>query len=259
MIVESWFCRGTYFTYKMNFSSMTSQKRRTDKDHQSVLPSTVAGFKRSHVYILDSLLTPYDFVPTDVKPCGLFQGNELVYYRSDIVRLRSKQSWNTKFSKCITEHQKPTRIIQKDVGGISRTIELFAESQTEPLPNLVASAESGIPTNEYGNVEIGRIPANASLVTVPPDMMSLAVRTCRSMKGLVWCKCQTGWKRKLPVFGGVVVLEKDFDKVTESIQTALNEHFGQEEDEKRKATLALWRVLLRRIGAEWYVRSVVEK
>ncbi len=234
------------------------RQSRVGTETESGLPSTYAGFRRSRTYILDSMLTASDYVPPDVLPCGLFQGSELIYRRSDIIPLRSDQGWKSKFSLTVRASERPIRVIQKDVGGVSRTIELFSQVQTQPLPNLVASAVNGIPTNEFGNVEVARIPANASLIPVPTESMTMAMRACKALGDVPWCKCQTGWKRKRPVFGGLVVLDRDEEKVGVAIAIALSEQSAKEAEETRQATLSLWRQLFRRISAEWYMRSVVD-
>lgn len=236
-----------------------SKRSRIVTNSESVLPSTVAGYRRSRTFILDSLLSAYDYIPSEVAPCGIFQGGELVYRRSDIVPLRSSQSWKTKYSRTSRPGERPIRVIQKDVGGVSRTLELYSESQTEPLPHLVASVENGIPTNDFGNVEVDRIPANAVVIPVPNESIALAMRACKSLRGVPWCKCQTGWKRKSPVFGGIVVLDRDKELVERAIQSVLGEKASKEADETKQATMLLWRQLLRRIAAEWYMQSVVDR
>jgi hypothetical protein len=168
----------------------------------------------------------------------------------------SKNQWRNQFNRIIKDKERPTRVISRDVGGVQRTIELFSYSQTHPAKNLVASLESGIPTNEYDNVEVSRIPDNANLIECAD--ISLAVRVCKSMPNLVWCKCQSGWKRKTPVFSGVVVLNQDVDRVREAIQDALYQQSEAEKEAKDKATMTLWRLLLRRMKAEWHIQSVLD-
>jgi len=229
------------------------KKQRVDGEG---IPNTVAGFKSSTQYIIESLLTRCDFVPANVKPCGLFQGNEQIYRRADVIQLKSASHWRNKFSRDISETERPLRVISREVGGIQRTIELFSHAQTEPLKNLVASVENGIPANEYGNVEIYRIPENASLVECSD--ISLAVRVCRGLDNLVWCKCQSGWKRKSPVFAGVVVLNSDVTRVHEAINEAYMQQLRSEHEAREKATMTLWRLLIRRMKAEWHIKSVLD-
>lgn len=221
------------------------------------VPTSVAGFKNSDKYILESQLTRYDYIPPDVKARGLFQGNEPFYERQHVVHLRSAAQWRGKFNRSIREGEKPTRVVSRDVAGIQRTIELFAEHQTEPWKNVSASQEQGIPTNDYGNVEIDRIPENA--VLVPCADISLAVRVCKNIPGLPWCRCQSGWKRKSPVYAGVVVLLSDQERVHDAINEEFMKDLRVQQNAKDAATMTLWRLLIRRMQAEWYITSVVDR
>ena len=223
----------------------------------SGLPSTRAGFKRSTVYILDSQLTSYDYLPDTVVPCGMFNGQEFVYLRSNVVRLKSKQSWRDKHLRQIIAAEKPLRVISRDVGGVARTLDLYSEDQTEPMPNLVASAEHGIPTNEFGCVESSRIPDNAALVEVAD--LAIAIRVCKGMPGLVWCRCQSGWKRRMPVFSGVVVLKDQEPAVRAAIEAETRRIEDDSLRANEEAALATWRVLLRRIKAEFYIQTVIDR
>ena len=219
------------------------------------LPTSLLGFKSSKEFILESLLTPYHFIPQTVEACGIFNGRDLIFRRSQVVDLLSRQSWRAKHMRSAKEGEKPTRIIRKRVGGIERTIELFAMDQTEPLPILVASAQAGIPSNEYGNVEYERIPENA--VLVESNNLPLAMRICRTL-GFPFSRCQRGWKRRSPNFVGVVVLKEHESAIREAL---LKESEKQDEIERKsssEAALSIWKVLLRRIEAEFYIRTKLQ-
>ena len=241
-------------------SSSPTSKRRKQSSREcdgSGVPSSVAGFKQCKLYILESQLTPYDYIPSDVKARGLFQGTEPFYERQHVVHLRSAAQWRGKYNRSIRDDEKPTRVISRDVAGVQRTIELFADYQTEPWKNVSASKEHGIPTNDYGNVEIDRIPENA--VLIPCADIALAIRVCKGIKDLAWCRCQSGWKRKSPVYAGVVVLVNDQERVN----NAMNQEYMRELDNQKKAqdvaTMSLWRLVIRRMQAEWYIKSVVDR
>lgn len=225
-------------------------------DTASGLPETVAGFKKSKDYILESLLTSYDLVESEAKPCGLFRGQDLVFHRSDVKVLHSKQTWDGRMSRSIKTGEIPARVISRTVGGVARTLELYSFEQTEPLRNLVASIEHGIPANEYGNIDAKRIPGNAKLV--PCDNIALCMRVCKSIPGLVWCRCQSGWKRRTPVYIGVVVLVEDYDRVHAKIEEELAEISRSDHAARELAVLAIWRVLFRRMLAEHYIHSVLD-
>lgn len=234
-----------------------SANKRIKSESSTGIPSTVLGFKQSSVYIIESLLTPYDYILPGTDPIGLFNGQEIIYARTNVLTLKSKHSWKTSHNRQILQDQKPVRVISRDVGGVQRTIDLFSIDQTEPLENLVASLERGIPANEYGNVEIDRVPENAILVE--SSDINIAIRACKSIPGLAWCKCQNGWKRRQPVFAGVVVLVQDQERV----RTAIHELESLSEEKEKKArddaALAIWRTLLRAIKAEYYIRTVIDK
>ena len=134
----------------------------------------------------------------------------------------------------------------------SRTIELFALNQTKPLPTLIASAEAGIPANDFGNVEFERIPENSILVET--NEVSLAIRVCRKLR-IVYARCQKGWRRKTPNYIGLVVLKADESNFREALQAELVKEHEAEEKAKTDAALSIWKVLLRRIDAEYYITT----
>ena len=241
----------------MDSSRQKRRKRQIDISNEAGVPTSVAGFKQSSKFILESQLTPYDYIPPHVEARGLFQGGEPFYDRAEIIHLRSTAQWRNKFNRSIREGEKPQRVISREVGGIQRTIELYSETQTEPWKNVIASSEHGIPTNDYGNVEIDRIPENA--VLIPCSDMTLAIRVCKGMKDTPWCRCQSGWKRKSPVYAGIVVLVADYERVHEAINEEYMRELKVEEKAKQAATMTLWRLLIRRMQAEWYIKSVLDR
>lgn len=230
---------------------MSSKKRPVEAEVMN-LPASREGFRKNKNYILDSLLTPYDFVPQEVEPCGLFNGRDLIFRRHEVTRLESSNSWKSKHMRMIKEGERPIRVIRREVGGTTRTIELFALNQTEPLPILIASTEAGIPANEFGNVEFDRIPENSILVET--DEVPLAIRVCRKLR-IVYARCQKGWKRKTPNYIGLVVLKGDESNFKEALRAELDKEQEAEKKAKTDAALSIWKVLLRRIDAEYYITT----
>lgn len=241
----------------MSISESSAPKRpRVTSCGPGGVPSNLAGFKRSKEYIVESLLTSTDYIPESAEPIGVYNGNENIYLRSDVSKLRSAQNWKSGYSRKIKDDQRPMRIIQKDIGGVSRTLQLFTYDQTEPLEHLVASAEAGIPTNEYGSVELNLIPDNSVLIAC--NDISLITKVCRGIENLIWCKCQSGWKRRQPVYGGVVVLLEDAPRVTDALHAELAKQEKEAERERDEAAWCIWRVLMERIKAEYFIQTVVE-
>ena len=234
--------------------SVSAHKKRRS---EPMIPTSAAGFKQSDQFVLESQLTSYDYLPPNIDAVGLFQGSVPFYERRHVVHLRSASQWKNKFNRSIREGERPMRVISRDVAGVQRTVELFSEIQTEPWRNVIASEELGIPTNEYGNVESDRIPENAVLIPCPD--MTLAVQVCKAMKHLAWCRCQSGWKRKSPVYVGIVVLAKDRESVLNAINDANLREREKEKSAQDAASLTLWRLLIRRMQAEWYIKSVVDR
>jgi hypothetical protein len=231
-------------------------KRRKESDAID-LPTTVQGYKKSEKYIIDSLLTPYDWVPDNIKVVGLFRAEDPVYLRKDIFRLNSASTWRYSHMRQIMKDQKPLRVISRNVGGIQRTIELFSCEQTEPLAHLIASKEAGIPVNDFGNVEYDRIPENCGVIETN-DITSL-IRICKTMKDLRWCRCQNGWRRRQPNYIGVVVLKEDADLVRGALHASASASAAAEERSRNEAAMAIWRVLIQRIKAEYYIKTVIDK
>ena len=230
---------------------------KRERDHPGdLLPSSRQAFKKSK-YILESMLTPYMFVPHGVEPIGIFEGDDQIYLRSKVKELRSRHSWRHKYMRAILSNEKPTRVISRQVGGVSRSVELFSLEQTEPLQNLIASEEAGIPVNEYGNVDSDFIPQNAVLIETKD--INLAIRELKRQPDLVWCRCQNGWKRKQPNFVGIVVLASDEDSVRAMISSAEEALFAKDLEARTDAAMAVWRVLIQRMKAEYYIQTVIDK
>jgi hypothetical protein len=203
------------------------------------------------------MLTPYMFVPQGVEPIGLFEGDDQIYLRSKVKELRSRHSWRYKFMRGILPEESPTRVISRQVGAVSRSVELFAIEQTQRLQNLAASVEAGIPVNEYGNVDFSFIPPNAVLIETT-DINS-AIREVKRHPELVWCRCQNGWKRKQPNFVGLVVLARDEDSVRAMIRSAEDALHAKDVKARTDAALTVWRVLVQRMKAEYYIQTVIDK
>jgi hypothetical protein len=232
---------------------MPKRKKLSDED---LLPTTIQAYKKSSKYIVESLLTPYDFVPENAKVVGFLNSDDPVYKRSQIVRLESRNTWRHTHMRRIKADERPLRVISRHVGGISRTIELFSFDQTEPLENLVASSQHGIPANEYGNVEFDRIPENSVLIETS-DILR-AMRICRGIRGLPWCRCQNGWRRRNPNYVGIVVLKQDEESVRNALRQADDGRSESQKKAREDAAIAIWRVLIQRMKAEYYIRNVID-
>lgn len=232
-----------------------SKRRREPEGNE--LPVSVQGYKRSEKYIIESLLTPYDWLPENPRVIGLFRAEDPVYLRREVVRLNSASTWKNSHMRQIKENEKPLRVISRNVGGIQRTVELFSFDQTEPLEQLVASKEAGIPANEFGNVENNRIPENCVLIKA--DDITALIRICKGMKDLRWCRCQDGWRRRQPNYVGLVVLKEDEDRVRQALHEAVHATAAAEQRARAEAAKAIWRVLLQRMKAEYYIKTVIDK
>lgn len=218
------------------------------------LPDTVSEFRKSEKYILESQLTSLDFLHADAVPCGIFKGSDPIYYRTNVSVLRSRAVWDNRFNRSIKKDEKPVRVISRSEG---KTTDLFSVEQTEVFANLIAE-NGNLPTNEYGNVHIDRLPLNTRLITCKSDQeLKIAIRVCK-LNETAWCKGQSGWKRKFPVFAGVVVLEEDFPKISAEIQNQINAKIHAEEESCKNAALAIWKTLISRITAEYYIQTRID-
>ena len=101
---------------------MSKRRREANQDE---LPTTVQGYKKSSKYIIESLLTPYDYVPETANAIGLFKAEDPVYMRSQVLRLESRNTWRHTHMRKIKGDERPRRVISRNVGGIQRSIELF--------------------------------------------------------------------------------------------------------------------------------------
>ena len=231
-------------------------KRKSESDDSS-LPATIQGYKKSKKYITESLLTPYDFIPDNVRMIGVFRSEDPVYLRSQVIRLESRNTWRHSHMRKLKPSARPVRVISRNVGGIQRSIELFSFDQTEPLEQLVASRERGIPANDYGNVQFDHLPENAALIETTD--LPRAMWICRGIRNLAWCRCQNGWRRKTPNYVGIVVLCEDETRVRAELQQAEQDEVKSEKQARDNAALSIWRVLIQRIKAEFYIQKVIDK
>jgi len=120
----------------------------------TVLPTSRSGFKGHHTYALKSLLSDKQVVQSGAHPVGLFAGS-LIYYRRDVLELRSAQEW-CRLGRVVRTGEVPRRGSQGALGtSQSDTVELFAEDQTDQVVAPVLTLVNGeIPRNKHGNIAI---------------------------------------------------------------------------------------------------------
>ena len=120
-------------------------------------PTTLGGFNKSQVYVLENKIKKSFTLSPSAVPCGTFQEIP-VYWKRDLSPVKSQEAW-IRQGKSIKQGELP--VIQRDYTPRVKkkaneqgkaTLNLYAEWQTEDY--VPAVAQNGIvPKNSFGNVE----------------------------------------------------------------------------------------------------------
>jgi xeroderma pigmentosum group C-complementing protein len=238
------------------------QAGRKEKQQEG---DTLQSLKSSAEFVLERFLRREEALKASAKPVRTFatgKGDKLkeenVYYRSDVERCLSAESWH-KEGRQIREGEVPMKLVpiravtltrKREVEEMQRqtgekpTQGLYCRDQTEYI--IPPPIKDGIiPRNGYGNIDCfvpSMVPRGA--VHIP---MRGTVRICKKLE-IDYAEAVTGFefgkKMAIPVVEGVVVAEEHEQAVRAGWEEYAEQQRVKEEGKLEKAVLNLWRRML---------------
>ena len=224
---------------------------------------TLQSLKSSAEFVLQRFLRREEALRHGAQPVRYFvsgkgdkQMSEPVYFREDVERCLSTESWHKEGRRPIVGVEPlkhvPIRAVTLDrkraveeelrQTGEKPTQPLYSEDQTEDIIPEPLGRDRKIPKNAYGNMDVFKphmVPEGA--VHLPYKGM---VRICKKLE-IDFAEAVTGFefgnKRAVPVITGVVVAEENENMVLEAWREWNAEQQKKEEGKLEKAVLALWR------------------
>ena len=236
------------------YKSITMEKKRLKMEP---LPKSISGFMKSNCYILESQIGKTSIVrPFNSKTgkkttfVALFNG-EKVYDRNDISKLESSSGWR-KFGREVNEGEIPISTINRKRGYETFESKLYGDWQTIPI-KILEVIDGVIPSNEHGNIEIWNgnkrlLPIGTSLVQTTKSMtaskiaVELGIQHRRALFGF-----EDRQETRCPVFGGIVVLQKDVDIVKAALDQVEHDDELRKESIRKAKVLRKWQALVSRI------------
>ncbi|OAA60786.1 Rad4 family protein [Cordyceps fumosorosea ARSEF 2679] len=226
---------------------------------------TLQYYKQSKEFVLERHLKREEALRADAKPVKKFQnksksstGEEDVYLRSDVLNVKSAETWH-KQGRAPLDGEQPLKRVPYRAATTNRRRELLeAEAATgqKVLQGLYSYDQTDwiipdpivdgvIPKNEYGNIDLfaeHMCPQGA--VHVP---FRGTVRVCKKL-GIDYAEAvvdfEFGHRMAVPVIQGVVIAEENHDMVMEQLQQDEAERARKEDEKRRKAALGQWRKFL---------------
>jgi xeroderma pigmentosum group C-complementing protein len=227
---------------------------------------TLQYYKSSKEFALERHLKREEALLPNAPPVKIFRSKgkggqieeENVYLRSDVVQVKSAETWH-KQGRAPVPGERPLKSVPYRAATINRRREiaeaerasgqkvlqgLYSFEQTEwiippPIQNGI------IPKNEYGNIDLfveHMCPRGA--VHVP---FRGAMRVCKRLQidfAEAVVDFEFGHRMAVPVIQGVVIAEENHDMVMEELQKDEAERTRKEDEKRVKGALGSWRKFL---------------
>ena len=241
-----------------------SQKYEEDQQLRRALgpkPTTLAGFKTHPDYVLNcpGYLKATEVLQPGTKALGLFKGYA-IYKRADVVTALTRKQWRQNLRDILPDCLDSPVLVQNRADGRGKSrgeaeqyeIKLYGPWQTKPLVVLPVVNDI-IPTNSYGNVEIWEyqeslVPPGAKLISGKQYNTTIARRVCKELS-ISFVDAIVGFERgeagPLPVVGGIVVLERDYEVITGAAGVIMEQNREHAVLKKSKLIIARWESLIK--------------
>eukprot|EP00752_Nemacystus_decipiens_P004132 g3781.t1 len=224
----------------------SEEKELQEKVNKEPIPSTIAGLKNHHMYVLGKSLLKFEALRPGAKAAGLVKGSK-VYLKSDVAKLRGASRWK-KDSLQVRESElgKPAKVAtkkgEKDGEGTSK---LYGEWQTEPwVPKPAVGGK--VPKNEYGNVEF----FDCSPAFLPPGTEHVRgdqIGRVAAKLGVDYAPALTGFEskqgRQVPVLDGIIVCREQSQMLREAHMTWQQTLLEKQAKARVQKVLRRWRTL----------------
>ncbi|GAO14489.1 uncharacterized protein UV8b_04282 [Ustilaginoidea virens] len=224
---------------------------------------TLQHFKQSKEFVLERHLKREEALVPNATPVRKFKNKakggkmqeEDVYLRSDVVQVKSAETWH-KQGRAPLAGEQPLKRVPYRAATLNRKREileaeaatgekvlqgLFSHHQTDWI--IPPPIENGvIPKNEYGNIDLfaeHMCPEGA--VHVP---FRGVVKVCKRLKidyAEAVVDFEFGHRMAVPVIQGVVIAQEHHDQVMAELEKDEAERRRKEDEKRRKASLSQWR------------------
>ncbi|KHN96689.1 Rad4 family protein [Metarhizium album ARSEF 1941] len=224
---------------------------------------TLQYYKQSKEFVLERHLKREEALKRDALPVKRFKNKakgtkteeEGVYLRSDILQVKSAETWHKQGRAPLAGEQPLKRVPYRAATTNRRREILEAEAATgqKVLQGLYSYEQTDwiipppirngvIPKNEYGNIDLfveHMLPKGAAHVPYRG-----AVKVCKRLKidfAEAVVDFEFGHRMAVPVIQGVVIAEEYHDEVMAELEKDEAERRRKEDEKRRKAALRQWR------------------
>lgn len=212
----------------------------------AVVPTRRSDFTYSRVYIISTRMRMSHVLRPDAVSIGKVDGID-IYKRRDLEKLYTKIQWRNRGFD-ILPNAKARKAIE--ITGW-KTLEYFDETQITPL-RIELNRDGTIPMNDYGNIEIMHgLPPK----TVHIDNKGIKI-VMKQMKDIEWVPAVKEFEfrngRFFPIISGVVIHERDREKVMEEYERKKAEIEKREEGREGKFMDQLWKEIFKTLYTKKY-------
>jgi hypothetical protein len=239
--------------------SLESEDREVYNLERYYIPEKYNGFRSHKHFVLESLLSRYQFIRPGVQPYNnLKHKGEFIYLRKDVVLLRTKEQWR-KLKREVKEGQKYIKKVKGNYNDKDRMALLFGYWQTKHFQNKL-NEDGSLPENEHGNLEIftpSDVPEGATHLKI-----KRARFICKKLE-IDFKEALTGFETgangmSYPVIEGVIVLNKDVDLVLKTHEKMEKEREMRAEKRRKHEAKSTWNTLIRKVCIRHYTSKLFE-
>ncbi|KAK7417331.1 hypothetical protein QQX98_004608 [Neonectria punicea] len=227
---------------------------------------TLQYYKQSKEFVLERHFKREEALKPGAVPVKVFKNkakggkmeDEDVFLRSDVVQVKSAETWH-KQGRAPIQGEQPLKRVPYRAATTNRRREIMeAEAATghKVLQGLFSMEQTDwiipppikdgvIPKNEYGNIDLfAKHMCPEGAVHVP---YRGTMRVCKKLQidyAEAVVDFEFGHRMAVPVIQGVVIAEENYDMLMEELEKAEAERTRKEDEKRRKAALAQWRRFL---------------
>ncbi len=210
---------------------------------EETVPSSIDGFKKHPVFVLESHINSQQSLVPGAKAIGSFKSQNY-YRRQDVCDLFTKSIWKSKHRKQVKDNEFPV----KEVTRKEKVVGLFGPWQTEDYQREVVVNDE-IPVNSFGNVEVFDgderfLPVGTTLLTQNGVSVVAKRLGLPCKQAIVGFTVNRGHSH--PTSGGYVVLTKHVDLILDGLNTVLVDRNEKEEEKKQREINKKWEDIVHR-------------
>mmetsp|Transcript_25539 Transcript_25539/g.22694 ORF Transcript_25539/g.22694 Transcript_25539/m.22694 type:complete len:250 (+) Transcript_25539:727-1476(+) len=224
------------------------------------IPEKYEEFRSHKHFVLISQMKRNQNLKQGAKPyLGFKYKDEDIYLRKDLVVLRTSEQWRR-----IGRKIKPGETFLKKVKGNyndkTKMARLFATWQTQKFENKL-NPDGTIPQNEYGNLEVYRkadIPKGCAYMDCYQSIFICKKYEIEYRRAVTGFSIQ-GNGMSYPVVKGIVVHQKDVEKIKEISILRVEEKEKRDIVKAKRQAKVTWKLLIKRVCVKRYVSKLYDR